>query len=157
MGEDRMTIKLKNSEHVDTPVIDITATVYEMNWNGGLQRIKRQFAATSGELAAEGGRVWINPTRGTIIGIPNKDSKLTKKGWYLAWRDMVSLCSRALQYKVETERQAKQLEDELNSIKLDLIKERMKLSKFDELGEKYTKDMDALMKLLILLGRKIDE
>ena len=117
-----------------------------MNWNGGLQRIKRQFAATSGELAAEDG-----------IGIPNKDSKLTKKGWYLAWRDMVSLCSRALQYKVETERQAKQLEDELNSIKLDLIKERMKLSKFDELGEKYTKDMDALMKLLILLGRKIDE
>lgn len=146
MGEDRMTFKLKNSEHVDTPVIDITATVYEMNWNGGLQRIKRQFAATSGELAAEDG-----------IGIPNKDSKLTKKGWYLAWRDMVSLCSRALQYKVETERQAKQLEDELNSIKLDLIKERMKLSKFDELGEKYTKDMDALMKLLILLGRKIDE
>lgn len=152
MGEDRMTFKLKNSEHVDSPVIDITATVYEMNWNGGLQHIRRQFAATSGELAA-----YMNEE----YAIPKKDSKLTKKGWYLAWRDMVSLCSRALEYKVEAERRAKLTSTNVSTLHKQIDEQQDNYKKmvksFDELGEKYTKDMDALMKLLILLGRKIDE
>ena len=83
----------------------------------------------------------------------------TKQGWYLAWRDMVSLCSRALEYKDEAERRAKHLEDKLRTKQIaEATNEYKKMVKsFDELGEKYTKDMDALMKLLILLGRKIDE
>ncbi len=150
MGEDRM----KSSTGIQ-PLLS------ENSWNDGLEKIKRQFAATSGELAAEGGRVWINPTRGTIVGIPNNDSKLTKKGWYLAWRDMVSLCSRALQYKVEAERRVQEGDDQIAEMadkKIKINKDLVAMVKsFDELGEKYTKDMDALMKLLILLGSKIDE
>ncbi len=41
--------------------------------------------------------------------IPTKKSKLTKQGWHDAWLEMVSLCSRALQYKVEANRRAKSL------------------------------------------------
>jgi hypothetical protein len=154
MGEDRMTNNLnKDGRRVGEPtIIDITSTVSEMNWKLGLERITRQFAATSGELAA-----YMNEE----YAIPKEDSKLTKKGWYLAWRDMVSLCSRALQYKFEAERQAKHLEDKLQSRERELEEATNEydemVKSFDKLGEKYTKDTDALMKLLILLGRKIDE
>lgn len=94
-------------------------------------------------------------------GIPTKKSKLTKQGWHNAWLEMVSLCARALEYKDEANLRAKHLEDELQTTNkqieeaTDEYKEMVK--SFDELGEKYTKDIDALMKLLLLLGRKIDE
>ena len=87
-------------------------------------------------------------------GIPTKKSKLTKQGWHDAWLEMVSLCARALEYKDESNRRAKHLEDELQTAK-DEYDEMVK--SFDELGEKYTKDTNALMKLLLLLGRKIDD
>ena len=101
-------------------------------------------------------------------GIPTKKSKLTKQGWHDAWLEMVSLCARALEYKDEANRRAKHqteeiafLEDELEKTSKKIIEtadEYKKMVKsFDKLGEKYTKDTDALMKLLILLGRKIDE
>mgnify|MGYP003638134808 CR=1 FL=1 len=93
--------------------------------------------------------------------IPTWHTKLTKQGWHDAWIDMVTLCSRALEYKDEAERRAKHLEDELQTTNKKIIESSDSIEKmvksFDELGEKYTKDIDALMKLLILLGRKIDE
>lgn len=110
----------------------------QLHWFGDYEYVAKTFAGSS------------IPTR-------NQKHKLTKQGWHDAWIDMVSLCSRALEYKDEAERRAKHLEDELQTAnKLEDNYKKM-VKSFDELGEKYTKDMDALMKLLILLGRKIDE
>lgn len=130
MGEDRMS-----KESVD--------------WSGDYDYVIRTFASSS------------IPTR-------NQKHKLTKQGWHDAWIDMVSLCARALEYKDEANLRAKL---ELNNTKVldDALEKSYEKNKetadeykkmvksFDELGEKYTKDMDALMKLLILLGSKIDE
>ena len=131
MGEDRMSKQPPSVDHLS-----------ELNWHLHLEKVKRQFASTA-------------------VLVPKKDSKLTKQGWYRAWRNMVSLCARALQYKHEAEQRVRKLEDKLqteidNAVKITEKYEVM-VKSFDELGEKYTKDMDALMKLLILLGRKIDE
>jgi hypothetical protein len=120
-----------------------------VDWFGDYEYVAKTFAGSS------------IPTR-------NQKHKLTKQGWHDAWIDMVSLCARALEYKDEANKRfirlderAKKLEDELqhsscNSTKIT-GKYNTMVKSFDELGEKYTKDMDALMKLLILLGRKIDE
>lgn len=93
--------------------------------------------------------------------IPTNKSKLTKQGWQRKWGDMVSLCARALEYKDEAERRAKLSSTNMSTLhkQIDELEDNYKkmVKSFDELGEKYTKDMDALMKLLILLGRKIDE
>ena len=113
-----------------------------VDWSGDYDYVIRTFASSS------------IPTR-------NQKHKLTKQGWHDAWIDMVSLCARALEYKDEAERRAKNLEDELQTTYKKIIETtddyKKMVKSFDELGEKYTKDMDALMKLLILLGRKIDE
>ena len=121
-----------------------------VDWFGDYDYVTRTFASSS------------IPTR-------NQKHKLTKQGWHDAWIDMVSLCARALEYKDEAERRAKHLEDELQTGRqwrldnlhkqIDELEDNYKkmVKSFDELGEKYTKDMDALMKLLILLGSKIDE
>ena len=132
MGEDRMSKEWKPSK-------DMVDNL-EKEWYREYDYVVKTFASS---------------------GIPTKKSKLTKQGWYLAWRDMVSLCSRALQYKFEAERQAKHLEDKLQSRERELEEATNEydemVKSFDKLGEKYTKDTDALMKLLLLLGRKIDD
>ena len=112
----------------------------------------------------------MNPPTGLHNGPYGRSvPRMTKQRWYDAWRDMVTLCARALEYKDEAERRAKHLEDELQTgrqWRLDKLHKQIDESEdnykkmvksFDELGEKYTKDMDALMKLLLLLGRKIDD
>ena len=125
MGEDRMSKEWKPSK-------DMVDNL-EKEWYREYDYVVKTFASS---------------------GIPTKKSKLTKQGWYLAWRDMVTLCARALEYNNEANDRAKstdkQLEEATNEFN-EMVKS------FDELGEKYTKDMDALMKLLLLLGRKIDE
>lgn len=132
MGEDRMSEEWKPSK-------DMVDNL-EKEWYRKYDYVVKTFASS---------------------GIPTKKSKLTKQGWHDAWLEMVSLCARALEYKDESNRRAKHLEDELQTAKDEYFnKSNMydgMVKSFDELGEKYTKDMDALMKLLILLGRKIDD
>ncbi|MBT17956.1 MAG: hypothetical protein CL889_03155 [Dehalococcoidia bacterium] len=143
MGEDRMnkphlTKEAERKYFVDNP--DAPIDNLEKEWYRDYDYVVKTFASS---------------------GIPTKKSKLTKQGWYDAWLEMVSLCARALEYNAEANRRAKNLEDELQTTNKKIIEtadEYKKMVKsFDELGEKYTKDMDALMKLLLLLGRKIDE
>jgi|TARA_B110001454_G_scaffold217255_1_gene242160 DNA-binding ferritin-like protein (Dps family) len=134
MGEDRMSRDKVLPDENEQKMLDSL----EKDWYHEYNSVTKTFASSA---------------------IPTKKSKLTKQGWQIKWRDMVSLCSRALEYKDEAERRAEHLEDKLRTKQIaEATNEYKKMVKsFDELGEKYTKDMDALMKLLILLGRKIDE
>lgn len=136
MGEGRMSRDKVLPDEYEQKMLDSLEKI----WYRGYNSVTKTFASSA---------------------IPTNKSKLTKQGWQRKWGDMVSLCARALEYKDEAERRAKLSSTNMSTLhkQIDELEDNYKkmVKSFDELGEKYTKDMDALMKLLILLGRKIDE